>query len=93
MQQLQTRALVGSKHRELREEPWEGLPPRPPLRVICTGAGKHPCQMVTTLGESTTGGAVSDVGVSVERDDENKTTIAESNKNKCNGFEGKKVSH
>lgn len=76
MQQLQTRALVGSKHRDLREEPWEGLPPRPPLRVICTGTGKHPGQMVTTLGESAA------AGVSVERDDENTTTIAESNKNK-----------
>lgn len=49
--------------------------------------------MVNTLGESTTGGAVSDAGVSVERDDENTATIAESNKNKCNGFEGKKVLH
>lgn len=50
MQQLQTRTLVGSKHRELREESWKGFPPWPPLRIFCTGTGKHSCQMVTTAG-------------------------------------------
>lgn len=50
VQQLQTRTLVGSEHRELRQASREGLPPRPPLRLVCTGAGEHPSQMVKPLG-------------------------------------------
>lgn len=49
VQQLQTRPLVGSERGELREESREGVPPRPPLRVVCSGAGEHPLQMVTDL--------------------------------------------
>lgn len=49
VQQLQTRSLVGSERRELREEPREGFPPRPPLRIVRAGTGKHPRQMVTSF--------------------------------------------
>lgn len=61
VQQLQTRTLVGSEHRELRQASREGLPPRPPLRLLCTGAGEHPSEVVKPLrgrGEMGGGGQV-----------------------------------
>lgn len=46
VQQLQTCSLVGSEHRELRQGSREGIPPSAPLRLVCTGTGEHPSQMV-----------------------------------------------
>lgn len=50
VQQLQTRALVGSEHRELRTQQRESFSPGSPLRILRPGTGKHPSQMVITLG-------------------------------------------
>lgn len=47
---------MGSEHRELRQGSREGVPPGPPLRLVCTGAGEHPSQMVKG-GASLLGGA------------------------------------